>query len=372
MSISENDMTTQEQREALSKAERKGRKEIEKQARVLEALTIEYVDPQAIKPNPWNPNRQSEHDFELLLRSMEEDGFTQPVVCVRISEEDLAVDKIAECGYLSLGDIMIVDGEHRWRAGTKLGYPKIPIVVTPMTASQAMIATLRHNRARGSEDIGLASEVLRDLQALGSAEWAMDSLMMDDTEFNRMLEIAEETAAEMLADEEHSASWEPDKGVDPEGEKLTVEAQVGSAPSGDWTKAASPAAVEAARDREKRMSEAKTEEQRQMVRKDTDKTFHRVSLVFAGEEAEIVKEILGGAPAETLVNLCREKAGIEQQLKETGWIAIDTVLGTRMIPADAAAVLAQARDKMKAEGVISEKNGFQVVEYLAAEYLAGA
>lgn len=362
-------LSTPDQREALSRAERKGRKEVEKQARTLNHLVIEYVSPENIKPNPWNPNRQSSHDFELLLRSMEEDGFTQPVVCVRITAEDMEVDKIKDAGYLAVGDVMIVDGEHRWRAGSKLGYPEIPITVAPMTAAQAMIATLRHNRARGSEDIELAADVLRDLEALGSLEWAQDSLMMDDVEIQRLLEDI--AAPEALADEQHGGAWEPDSSVDPEGEDLKVEATEVHAPSGVWSKAATPAAVQASREREQRMTDAKTNEQRAMIQKDTARDFHRVSLIFSGEEGKLVKEVLGGAPAETLITLCRERAGEEQQLKDEGWVAIDSVLGARMIPVEAARILADAIKRARAVEDVTEKNAWQLIEYMAGDYLAG-
>ena len=61
-------------------AKPKGRAAIEKKNRVLEELSIEYAPIDSIKPNDYNPNRQSEHDFELLVRSMREDGFTQPII----------------------------------------------------------------------------------------------------------------------------------------------------------------------------------------------------------------------------------------------------------------------------------------------------
>lgn len=366
--MANDEMSAQEQRDQLSKGKRKGRKAIDKLTQKLERLDITYYPIDGVKPNPWNPNRQSEHDFELLCRSIEEDGMTGPIVCVRLTEEDFEVDKVRDAGYLAVGDIMIVDGEHRWRAASKVGYDEIPVSVTPMGVSQAMIATLRHNRARGSEDIDLVADVFRDLELLGSKDWALDSLGMDEMEWQRLIDDMD--APEALADEQHGQAWEPDAGVDPEGEPLTVEAQVGVAPSGEWSKAATPAAVEAARERETRLADAKTDEQLRMVIQDTSRDFHRVSLVFSGEEGKLVKQVLGGSPAETLIGMCAERAGIETKLKEDGWVAIDSVIGQRMMPADVAAVVAQAKQKMVDQGVINDRNSFQVLEYLAAEYLA--
>ena len=75
----------------------KGRKEIAKRTNALERLVIEYVSVASIRPNSYNPNQQSDHEFELLVRSIDEDGFTQPIVCQQATRE-------------------FVDGEHRWTA----------------------------------------------------------------------------------------------------------------------------------------------------------------------------------------------------------------------------------------------------------------
>ena len=122
---------------------RKGRKKVERKAVALERLNVEYTSIDSLKPNTYNPNRQSDHDFELLLRSMEEDGFTQPIVVNN--------------------DFVIIDGEHRWRAASSLGIKEIPIVKVNMSKEQMRISTIRHNRARGSHDVQLEAEVLRDL-----------------------------------------------------------------------------------------------------------------------------------------------------------------------------------------------------------------
>jgi ParB-like chromosome segregation protein Spo0J len=365
------ELTTKEQREHLLQAERKARKAVERKAAQLETLEIVYVPIDSIKPNPWNPNRQSDHDFELLLRSMEEDGFTQPVVTCKITAEDMEVPRIKDAGYLEVGDTMIVDGEHRWRARRKLGWDDIAITIAPMAASQAMIATLRHNRARGSEDFDLAAEVLQDLQALGSIAWAQDALMLDDTELERIL--ANVNAPEALAGDGYGEAWIPDRGKGGDGEDLTLEAKDVTGRQGDeWRNAGTAQAIELQREREEKLREAKTEEQREMIRRDSAKDFFRLSLIFSGEEGRIVREALGKATAEKLVDLCRSEVGeLERSLGE-GWVTVDSIIGGRTIPGHAAQILKDALDTMEMSGDLGEKNRWQGLEYMAAEYLAGA
>jgi len=262
----------------------KGRKAIEKKNEVLEQLKIEYVPLDSITANDYNPNRQSEHDFELLLRSMREDGFTQPILVQRESRQ-------------------IVDGEHRWRASAALGFEEIPVVFVDMTPEQARISTLRHNRARGSEDIELTAQVLRDLESLGALDWAQDSLMLDDIEIQRLLEDI--PAPEALAGEDYTQGWVPDIVGDETAAILdggTTEAREVEAGNVKTSVAMTGPAVEEMRKREKAIASAKTEEERVMARQTG--SLYRVSLVFAGEEAGIVKRVLGKTPAEKLLELC--------------------------------------------------------------------
>lgn len=260
-----------EQRDRLAKAERKGRKAVEKAAKRLERLTVEYVPIDSLKPNEYNPNRQSDHDFELLLRSMEEDGFTQPVVVQ--------------------ADGTIVDGEHRWRAATKLGFTEIPVVRVDMTPEQVRISTLRHNRARGSEDYELTAQLMADLRELGALDWAQDSLMMDDLELQRMLEDV--PAPEALMADEYTEPWQP-----AEASEAVASANAASSMTAE--------ALERIRDSERKVQEARTEEEKVKARRDAD--IFRISLVFTGEEASVVKLVLGDRPAERVLELCREVA----------------------------------------------------------------
>lgn len=264
---------TEPQAETATKAtHRKTKAAIDKKNNILETLSVEYWKIGDIKPNSYNPNRQSEHDFELLCRSMKEDGFTQPIIVQK-----------------STG--IIVDGEHRWRAAAKLGFDEIPVAPVDMTDEQAKIATLRHNRARGSEDIELSAQVLRDLRQLGALDWAQDSLMLSDTELDRLLDDV--PAPEALAGEEFSEAWAPGETVQ-DGE---IKGALGTREV-----SMTPEAIEQVREQERKIADAKTEEERVQAQKETD--IFRIACVFTGEQAKTVKAVLGDKPAVKLLELC--------------------------------------------------------------------
>jgi ParB/RepB/Spo0J family partition protein len=252
---------------------RRGQAVIDKQNQQLERLAIEYVPVSSIHPNAYNPNRQTDHEFTMLCRSITEDGFTQPVI-------------VAEDGQT------IVDGEHRWRAAQAIGMTEVPVVKVPMGAAQAKIATLRHNRARGTEDIELAVDVLRDLEKLGALDWAADSLDLSDAELNRLLEDI--PAPEALAGEEFSEAWSPG-----------APAGTGEVSPGIFADATT-AGASAARRRETQLQGAKNEQERQMIAESRD--VFRLSLVFSGDEAKAVRGALGDRPAVRLLEWCLERA----------------------------------------------------------------
>lgn len=284
----------------------KGKAQVEKKFSQLERLNVEYVPVGTISPNTYNPNRQSAHDFELLIRSMQDDGFTQPIIVHRETKQ-------------------IVDGEHRWtgaivtealkRKGldptpvnieamrtarvellSELGDHEIPVVYVDMTPEQMRVATLRHNRARGSEDFELTAAMFRDLQALGALDIAQEALMLDDTEMNLLMDL-DVSAPDALAGEAYGEAWEPSQSA----ETPTV------SQDGRQQTAMTPAAIEATRVQEQKIREAATEADKAAARQEAN--IFRLALVFAGEEATIVKAVLardGMSPAERVLQICRE------------------------------------------------------------------
>ena len=251
-----------------------GKKEVAKETIQLSKLQIEYVPVDSIKPNQYNPNRQSEHEFELLLKSIKEDGFTQPIIVTR-------------------HDKVIVDGEHRWKAGKALGMTEIPVVFVDMTDVQRRVSTLRHNRARGTEDYELTANLLRDLEKLGAIGWVQDSLMLDDEELSQILKDTS-IAEELGQVEEFSNAYVP-SGFNTRNDENT-------------TSSSTSAAQETAKERQIQIQKAKTQEERDMASKIVLKT---ITVNLAPAEYDIIiKAFDGKFTAEKLVELCKQKLGM--------------------------------------------------------------
>lgn len=260
---------------SLATIERRGAKAVEQKAKALQSLVVEYVDTDSVKPNSYNPNRQNESDFSLLLRSMREDGFTQPIVVQKSTRE-------------------IVDGEHRWRAARELGLTQVPVVMVEMSDEQMRISTLRHNRARGSEDVGLSSQLLRDLRELGALDWAKDSLMLNDKELQKLIDDV--PAPEDLAGAEFTEAWALSAN-DPEA----AERRTGAGDRVDFTAEAekNTAAYE------KRLLAAQSHADRKAVELEMRKNSFRLFITFSPEDAAVVRSVLEPTPAKAVVELCR-------------------------------------------------------------------
>ena len=250
------------------------KKPVEKDLVALDTLKIDYAKPDSLKPNDYNPNRQSEHDFELLCKSIDEDGMTQPIIARK-------------------EDGVIVDGEHRWRACKALGFEEIPVVFVDMSLAQAKVATLRHNRARGEEDVQLAAAVLKDLVKLGATDWAMESLSLDPTEMANFIDAVDDQDG--LSTEEANAIANAD---DEQLKRMVIEE------GGTVEEHESATVQDVIRAREVRLKAARTEQERKQVIKDT--SVYRLRLVFTDEQATIVRRVLGDSPIKSILRICKE------------------------------------------------------------------
>lgn len=158
--------------------------------------TITWLHRDKLKPNNYNPNKVAPPELKLLKISILEDGWTQPIVINP--------------------DYTIVDGFHRWTvSGHKEIYAltdgKVPtVMVHPKDASQQQMATIRHNRARGTHGVLEMSDIVTDMVNNGlSGEEIMSRLMMEKEEVVRLLFRAGIPKSAIFKDKEFSNSWQP-------------------------------------------------------------------------------------------------------------------------------------------------------------------
>jgi hypothetical protein len=122
-----------------------------------ETLDTEWVPREELLPNDWNPNFMPEHRRDLLVLSILDNGWTQPIVA-------------------RTEDNVIIDGEHRWRVAqdervstnddlTPEGVPSghVPVHFIDAERKQSMVATYQQNYATGSDDADKLGDLVADL-----------------------------------------------------------------------------------------------------------------------------------------------------------------------------------------------------------------
>ncbi len=157
------------------------------------------VPIEKIVPNTYNPNAVAPPEMKLLYDSIKEDGYTMPIVCYHVKENDTYV---------------IVDGFHRYRV--MLDYHdiyereggKLPVSVIDKSIDQRMASTIRHNRARGSHDVDLMSNIVKELHELGRSDaWISKHLGMDKDEILRLKQIT--GLAALFKETKFGRAWVP-------------------------------------------------------------------------------------------------------------------------------------------------------------------
>jgi ParB-like chromosome segregation protein Spo0J len=155
------------------------------------------VPLEKLRANAYNPNSVAPPEMKLLELSIWEDGFTMPVVCYYLKDEDI---------------YEIVDGYHRFTVMQQSERIRerekglLPVVVIDKDITNRMASTIRHNRARGSHNIELMSNIVSELVGAGMSDgWILRHIGMDKDELLRLKQIT--GLASLFKDKEFSESW---------------------------------------------------------------------------------------------------------------------------------------------------------------------
>lgn len=160
---------------------------------------VVWVKSDSVIANDYNPNSVMPPEMELLRVSIDEDGYTQPIVTMSENSH-----------------YEVVDGFHRNRCGKEYEeiksriYNHLPVVIINESRTDKgdrMAATIRHNRARGKHSVVKMSEIVA---ALIKRNWSYDKISKKlGMEPDEVLRLSQVTGlAELFSDKDFSQSWE--------------------------------------------------------------------------------------------------------------------------------------------------------------------
>lgn len=154
-------------------------------------LNVRMVPIEKVTPNDYNPNKMESKMFRLLKKSIIEDGLTMPIVTY----------------YDSIKDIYeIVDGFHRYSVLLKMKTPEIPVSVIEKPIEERMMSTIRHNKAKGTHQLKLVSNIFNSLMKKVPLPKIAEGIGAEAEEvviYRKGAVIADE-----FKDLKHSNSWE--------------------------------------------------------------------------------------------------------------------------------------------------------------------
>lgn len=158
-----------------------------------------WIPAEEVRANDYNPNSVAPPEMELLRRSIEADGYTQPIVA-----------------WAKPDHYEVVDGFHRNRVGREIPsvrkrvHGHLPVAVINSEREDRgdrIAATIRHNRARGKHKVEGMSEIVVELKR---RNWTDDKISrelgMEPDEVLRLTQIT--GLAEMFDNQEFSQSWD--------------------------------------------------------------------------------------------------------------------------------------------------------------------
>ena len=162
---------------------------------------VKAVPLDKIQANAYNPNSVAPPEMKLLEKSIREDGYTMPIVCYYLEDEDL---------------YEIVDGYHRYTVMMRCKDIRerengmMPVVTIDKDISNRQASTIRHNRARGEHSVDLMVNIVGELVEAGmSDQWIAKNIGMDADELLRLKQIS--GLASLFKDKDFSNAWVKDK-----------------------------------------------------------------------------------------------------------------------------------------------------------------
>lgn len=157
-----------------------------------------WIKAEKVRANNYNPNKVAPPEMKLLKHSINNDGYTQPIVTFQDKEE-----------------FEVIDGFHRKRVGTEdkvireriRGYLPLTVIKEErLDIKDRMAATIRHNRARGVHGVIPMIDIVKDLILQG---WKDDEIAVElGMDAEEVLRFKQNCGLpELFKDHDFSKSW---------------------------------------------------------------------------------------------------------------------------------------------------------------------
>ncbi|WP_306010487.1 ParB/RepB/Spo0J family partition protein [Bacillus sp. MMSF_3328] len=255
-------------------------------------------------------------------------------------KRDGAISQLPFCYLQENGKYKVLSGNHRSKAAIAAGLTEIPVLYTdePLTKDEQISIQLSHNSISGEDDPFILAELYNEIQDLDMKYYAG----LDDKQLEQLDKVTVEGLTEAQLDYLMlTFLFLPD-----EAEEMVR-------------------VFEKARD-------FLTSDSVAVSMREYDR------LLDAQAKVQTAYNIHNGATSLMLIMDIFERH--QEDLKNgwldengeaahKGWAPLSSIFGTDNVPAESAAVINRAVEKMMNEGDIDVKNKWQLIEYLAADYL---
>lgn len=157
---------------------------------------IQWLDANELEANDYNPNAVFSPELRLLERSILKTGWVQPVLISR--------------------DNVIIDGFHRWslsKDSKKIREKykgKVPCAVLEVDRGEAMVLTVRMNRAKGSHIAVRMSEMIKEL--IDTHKYDVDELAAELGATKKEIDLLYQDGvfkARNIKDYKYAKAWVP-------------------------------------------------------------------------------------------------------------------------------------------------------------------
>lgn len=277
--------------------------------------------------------------LEKNARFMKNEQFQNLVENIR---KDGAISSVPFCYLQENGKYKVLSGNHRTKAAIQAGLKEIPVMYTDeeLTKDEQISIQLSHNSIAGEDDPFILQELYTEIEDLEMKYYSgLDDKTLEQLDGVNVTGLTEAQLDYLMLSflflpQEHDKMIQA---LDKAKESLTSETIIA------------------------RM-------------KDYDR------VLDAQEKTQMAYDVHNGATSLMLILDIFERhmddlqeGYIDQEGEPTHskFVPIESVFGTPNIPAESASVIIKAVDKMVQEGNVTGNNKWEVMEYLAADYMAG-